>query len=96
VAAAYGGRCCRCCGGVLAGYLLADGVAGVVTAVIGVFGARALVDRGVEVKAALPDQVLGGGLRRVHEVDDRSCWVCILRRGTLLGRCLRTWAVVSI
>src|SRR5690348_14228723 len=62
--------------GVLAGYLLADRVAGaatgVVTALLGVLGARgrALVDRSAEVKAVLPDQVLGGRPCRVRELDD--------------------------
>lgn len=62
--------------GVVAGYLLAGEVAGaltgVVAAVLAVFGARGrtLVDRGAEVRAALPDQVLGGGPRRVRELDD--------------------------
>lgn len=62
--------------GVLAGYLLDDrlagAVTGVVTAVLGVFGARgrALVDRSAEVKKALRDQVLGGRSIRVAELDD--------------------------
>jgi hypothetical protein len=62
--------------GILAGYLLADHVAGAVTgvatAVLGVLGARgrALVDRGDEVRTALPDQVLGGRPRRVRELTD--------------------------
>lgn len=62
--------------GVVAGYLLGDRVAGAVTAVVlavlGVFGARgrALVDRGAEVRTALPDQVLGGRPRRVRELVD--------------------------
>ncbi|MFL6122110.1 hypothetical protein, partial [Actinophytocola sp.] len=62
--------------GTVAGYLLAGGVAaavtGVVTAVLGVFGARgrALVDRGAEVRTALPDQVIGGRPRRVRDLDD--------------------------
>lgn len=62
--------------GILAGYLLVDhaagAVTGVVTAVLGVLGARGrvLVDRGAEVRTALPDQVLGGWPRRVRELDD--------------------------
>lgn len=62
--------------GVLAGYLfddrLAGAVTGVVTAVLGVFGARglALVDRGVEVRKELRSQVLGGRSRRVGELAD--------------------------
>jgi hypothetical protein len=62
--------------GVLAGYLLGDQVAGAVTgvvlAVLGVFGARgrALVDRGAEVRTALPDQVLGGRPQRVRTLAD--------------------------
>ncbi|MGH3762479.1 tetratricopeptide repeat protein [Actinophytocola sp.] len=62
--------------GVLAGYLLDDrlagAVTGMVTAVLGVLGARgrALVDRGTEVRAALPDEVLGGRPRRVRELTD--------------------------
>src|SRR3990170_2595728 len=62
--------------GVLAGFLLGDRIAGAVTgvvlAVLGVFGARgrALVDRGAEVRTALPGQVVGGGLRRVRELRD--------------------------
>lgn len=62
--------------GILAGYLLDDrlagAVAGVVTAVLGVFGARgqALVDRGAEVRTALPDQVIGGRPRRVRDLAD--------------------------
>jgi tetratricopeptide (TPR) repeat protein len=62
--------------GTLAGVLLADRVAGavtgVVTAVLGVLGARgrALVDRGAEVRTALPDQVIGGRPRRISDLDD--------------------------
>jgi hypothetical protein len=62
--------------GVLAGFLLGDRIAGAVTgvvlAVLGVFGARgrALVDRGAEVRTALPDQVLGGRPQRVRELKD--------------------------
>lgn len=62
--------------GVLAAYLLADrlagAVTGVVTAMLGVFAARgrALVDRGAEVREALPDQVIGGRPRRVGELAD--------------------------
>jgi hypothetical protein len=62
--------------GILVGYALADRVAGavtgVVTAVLGVFGARgrALVEQGAAVRTALRDQVLGGGPRRVRELDD--------------------------
>src|SRR5262245_12912776 len=62
--------------GVLAGYLLGDRIAGAVTgvvlAVLGVFGARgrALVDRGAEVRTALPDQVLGGRPQRVRDLRD--------------------------
>jgi hypothetical protein len=62
--------------GVVAGLLLDDRVAGavsgVVLAVLGVFGARgrALVDRGAEVRTALPDQVLGGRARKVRELGD--------------------------
>jgi hypothetical protein len=62
--------------GILAGYLVDDRVAGAVTgvvlAILGVFGARgrALVDRGAEVRTALPDQVLGGRPQRVHELND--------------------------
>jgi hypothetical protein len=62
--------------GVLAGFLLGDRIAGAVTgvvlAVLGVLGARgrALVDRGAEVRSALPDQVLGGRLQRVRELKD--------------------------
>lgn len=62
--------------GILAGYLLDDrlagAVTGVVTVVLGVFGARgrALVDRGSEVRNALPDQVLGGRPRKVSELTD--------------------------
>ena len=49
--------------GVVAGFLFGDRIAGAVMGVVlGVFGARgrALVDRGAEVRSALPDQVLGG------------------------------------
>lgn len=62
--------------GIAAGFLLDDRLAGaitgVVTAVLGVFGARgrALVDRGREIRTALPDQVLGGRPRRVRELAD--------------------------
>jgi hypothetical protein len=62
--------------GILASYLLADRVAGAVTgavtALLGVMGARgrALVDRSREVRAAVPDEVLGGGPRWVRELDD--------------------------
>jgi len=59
--------------GILASYPLADRVAGAVTALLGVSGARgrALVDRSSEVRAAaVPDGVLGGGPRRVRELDD--------------------------
>jgi hypothetical protein len=62
--------------GVLAGFLLGDRIAGAVTgvvlAVLGVYGARgrALVDRGAEVRTALPDQVLGGRPHRVRELTD--------------------------
>jgi hypothetical protein len=62
--------------GILAGYLLADRVAGAVTgvvaAVLGLFGARgrAMVDHGAEVRTALRDQVLGGGPRRVGQLAD--------------------------
>jgi hypothetical protein len=62
--------------GILAGLLLGDRIAGAVTgvvlAVLGVFGARgrALVDRGAEIRAALPDQVLGGRPQRVGELKN--------------------------
>lgn len=62
--------------GVLAGVLLDDRIAGAVTgvvlAVLGVFGARgrALVDRGTEIRTALPDQVVGGRPRRVRDLRD--------------------------
>lgn len=62
--------------GVLAGYLLEDrltgAVTGVATAILGLVGARgrALVDRSVEIKTALPDQVLGGRPRRVRDLID--------------------------
>lgn len=62
--------------GVLAGLLfdnrLAGAVTGVATGVLGVLGARgkALVDRVAEVRAAVPDQVLGGRPRRVRDLDD--------------------------
>ena len=62
--------------GIAAGFLLDDRIAGaitgVVTALLGVFGARgrALVDRGTEIRTALPDQVLGGRPRRVRELAD--------------------------
>jgi hypothetical protein len=62
--------------GILASYLLADRVAGAVTgavtALLGVLGARgrALVDRSREVRAAVPDEVLGGGPRWIRELDD--------------------------
>ncbi len=62
--------------GVLAGFMFGDRLAGAVTGVVlvvlGVFGARGrvLVDRGAEVRTALPDQVLGGRLQRVRELRD--------------------------
>jgi hypothetical protein len=62
--------------GILAGYLLADraagAVTGVVTALLGTLGARgrALVDRSGQVRAAVPDAVIGGWPRRVRELDD--------------------------
>lgn len=58
--------------GLLLGDRLAGAITGVVAAVAGVFAARgrALLDRGAEVRAALPEQVLGGGPRLVRELDD--------------------------
>ena len=70
--AAIVGAACGITAGLLLSDTIAGAVVGVVTAVAGIVGARGktVLDKRSERRAALPDQVLGGRVTRVRDLDD--------------------------